>query len=164
VALLLKLRLALARHPAPELVWAIAEVGAALDELREIAHGLYPAALAEDGLEAALEELREGADIPIRVSGAQGRRWSSAVETTAYVVVVETLRTRRLRSAVVDVTESDGVLSVCVSGAPDGPDAFAGFGDGVGGLNDRVGAIGGDLRLDVVAGALTVRAELPCGL
>ena len=61
------------------------------------------------------------------------------------------------------MTESDGVLSVCVSGAPDGPDAFTGFGDGVGGLNDRVGAIGGDLRLDVVAGALTVRAELPCG-
>ena len=72
VALLLKLRLALARHPGPELVWAIAEVGAALDELRELAHGLYPAALAEDGLEAALEELREGADIPIRISGGAG--------------------------------------------------------------------------------------------
>lgn len=162
VALLLKLRLALARHPDPELVWAIAEVGLALDELRELAHGLYPAALAEDGLGAALEVLREGADIPIRISGAPGRRLSSAVETTAYVVVAETLRARRLRSAVVDVTEAGGVLSVTVSGPPDGPEAFAGFGDGVGGLGDRVGAIGGGLRVDVVADALTVQAELPC--
>ena len=164
VALLLKLRLALARHPDPELVWAIAEVGAALDELRELAHGLYPAALAEDGLGGGAGcASRRAPTSPSGSVGAPGRRWSSAVETTAYVVVVETLRARRLRSAVVEVTESDGVLSVSVSGAPDGPEAFAGFGDGVGGLNDRVGAIGGDLRVDVIAGASTVRAELPCG-
>jgi signal transduction histidine kinase len=162
VALLLQLRLANTRHPDPNLEEAIVEVLAALDDLRRLAHGLFPAALAEDGLVAALDELREGAAIPIRLTGVLEHRLPLDVETTAYVVVAETLQRGRLDAVDVDVSAADGIAAITVTGVRRAADARTGPRDGVVGLADRVGAIGGWLHIDDRADALTVRAELPC--
>ena len=162
VALLLELRMANSRHPRSALDEAIVEVGAALDELRSLAHGIFPAALSEDGLGAALDQLREGAEIPVRLNLRADKRWPGPTETTAYVIVAETLRNHRTKPADVDLTESDGMLRVTVSGTRDGPASSPVFAGEIAGLTDRVGAIGGRLLVEGDDGTLTVRAELPC--
>ncbi|WP_345800469.1 histidine kinase [Microbacterium sp. AZCO] len=163
VALLLVLRLAAAQHPHPRLDEAIGDVDAALEELRTLAHGIFPAALAEEGLGAALGQLREAATIPIRLHSVPDGRWPDSVETTAYLVIAETLRSGGMQAAVVDVADDVGALRISVSGARgsgNAPDAFA---DEVAGLIDRVGAVGGDMRIEDDLGVLTVQAVLPCG-
>lgn len=162
VALLLELRISSARHHRLDLQPAIDEVSAALDELRRLAQGIFPAALAEDGLMAALEQLREGAGIPVRLRGVAERRWPPAVETTAYAVVRDTVA-RGLSSAEVAVIEADGILSVTVGGKQATSAASPRFDDSVAGLADRVGAIGGRLFVDDSISRVVVRAELPCG-
>ncbi|MFH8251993.1 sensor histidine kinase [Microbacterium sp. B2969] len=161
VALLIVLRLAEAEHPDVRKSEAIAEVVAALEELRTLAHGIYPAALAEEGIAAALEQLRESASIPVSLGGLPSGRWPDAVETTAYLVVAETLA--GLRAADVDIVCEHETLLVTVTGTRARPDVSDGFAGGVAGLVDRVGAVGGELRVDESLGMLTVRAELPCG-
>ena len=64
---------------------------AALDELRALAHGIFPRALAGDGLGAALEDLAEEAARPLRVEHAAPPA-PAVVEATAYLVVAAVAR------------------------------------------------------------------------
>jgi signal transduction histidine kinase len=134
---------------------AEAELETALDELRELAHGLFPALLAKEGLAAALEALTEEAPVEIEI-GALPQGLSSTAEAAAYFVVSEAIKRSR-----------------------DTPDKLAARGEGdklvveleaditaseVVTLEDRVGAAGGTLELARQAdGRTRIRAELPCG-
>jgi signal transduction histidine kinase len=60
-------------------------------ELRELAHGLHPAVLTQDGLEAAIGFLADCSAVPVQTTVAVGRRLPSEVESTAYFVVSEAL-------------------------------------------------------------------------
>jgi signal transduction histidine kinase len=150
---------------AARLAGPYARVRGALAQLRELAHGIFPSVLVNEGLEAALEELVAASDVPaildIRVD-----KVVDAVAMAAYATVVAALdsverpssATRAQISVVqdgetltirVEVTGGDGIVA-----APDVTDAA-----------DRVGALGGRLiHFDPAQdGTMTVTAVIPCG-
>jgi PAS domain S-box-containing protein len=145
---------------------AIADLGAATDELRELARGIHPAILTERGLGPALGALARRSPIPVRVELVAAERPPAAVEATAYFVVSEALanaaRYSQAASVEVAVLRSDGVLVVAVTddgvgGASPGP------GSGLAGLIDRVAALDGTLVVTSPTGVGTkVEAVIPC--
>ena len=131
------------------------ETHAALEELRGLAHGIYPAILTEAGLGPALETLVDEAPLPVELRELPPERAAPAVERTAYVVVDEAIGDAAGRGADwlrVRVRREAGHLVVAVEddGAPRG--------DRLVHMRDRVGALGGSLA----AGENTLRAEIPC--
>jgi signal transduction histidine kinase len=161
VALALSLRLARlgadTGSDAAALEEAEAEVRQALAELRRLAHGLYPAALTEEGLGAALEALAEQTPSPLALGRLPEERFDPKVEAAAYFVVAETLKRTRPRHATVDTTRADGRLVVEVQTDQQPPEELTD-------LEDRVGALDGRLLVQAASGGGTrIRAELPCG-
>jgi signal transduction histidine kinase len=132
-------------------------VNVLLADLRTLAHGIYPVALAEEGLEAAIEALAEGSAAPLRLEGTLPReRLEPPVEAAAYLVVREMARDERRGWASVALSEAGGRLVLDVAGEGDAPPDLQH-------LEDRVGAVGGDLRTDDSAPGVTrLHAELPC--
>ncbi len=164
VGLLLRLRLERTHWPAdgPGPQDATAEVErqlqGAVDELRELARGIFPAALAEEGLGPAVEDFAEASAVPVTVTALPVRRLPDAVESAAYFVVAEAVRRSAATRATVDAVPTAGVLTVDVD--------LAGVVDGDGwlaALEDRVGALDGSLTVAPSGDGLSVRAVMPCG-
>jgi signal transduction histidine kinase len=136
---------------------AEAEVRQALEELRGLARGLYPAALTEEGLGAALEALAEQAASPLVLRRLPQERLEPNVEAAAYFVVAETLKRGRPRRAAVDASRADGRLVVELETDEQPPGELTD-------LEDRVGALDGRLLVQVAPeGGTRIRVELPCG-
>jgi signal transduction histidine kinase len=133
-------------------------------ELRELAHGILPAALTRGGLQAGVEALVSRAALPVSVDMTVGRLPGS-VEATAYFVVSEALtnvvKHAHATSAQVTARVQDGQLRIQV--CDDGVGGARGdHTSGLGGLEDRVSALGGRLVLDSPPGAGTrVCVHLP---
>jgi signal transduction histidine kinase len=129
-----------------------------LAELRDLAHGIYPAILTEAGLGPALRTLADRAPIAVEIADVADDRYPSGVEAAAYLVVAGTIDDLSRTSAtaarvrVADRDEAFVVVEV-------GHDGDTLSGDVAVHLADRVGALGGRLTLD----NSLVRAELPCG-
>ncbi|GHF06888.1 sensor histidine kinase [Streptomyces fumanus] len=137
----------------------------ALEELRDLAHGIHPAVLARAGLGPAVTALAERCPVPVVVA-AGPERYPELVESTAYFVVCEAvgnaMRHARPRAVGVTVRPVGGRLVVEVS--DDGRGGADPAGGGLRGLADRVAAIGGTLEVSSAPGDGTrIRAELPCG-
>jgi signal transduction histidine kinase len=161
VSLALSLRLArLGRDTETDMAGleeAEAEVRQALAELRGLAHGLYPAALAEEGLGAALEALAEQASTPLALGPLPRERLEPRVEAAAYFVVAETLKRSRPGRARVDAARADGQLVVELVTDRPPPRKLTD-------LEDRVGALDGRLIAQPSpTGGAHIRVELPCG-
>lgn len=149
---------------APLLDRAVAECGAAVDELRELARGIHPVVLTEQGLGAALRMVAGRAALPVELD-VPARRYPEDVEATAYYVVSEALvnvaRHAGASSASVRIREEDGVLLVTVADDGRGGADPAG-GSGLRGLLDRVAAIDGSFACASPPGAGTrIEAALP---
>jgi signal transduction histidine kinase len=141
----------------------VAGLAEAIEELRELARGVRPAAL-DDGLAAALTELAARAPIRTEVD-ATSERFDNEIEAAAYFVASEAL-TNAVKHAsgsqvVLRANRDNGNLVVSVSDDGRGG-AAPGGGSGLTGLGDRVAALGGrlDLRSDGSGTALV--AEFPC--
>jgi PAS domain S-box-containing protein len=144
---------------------AIADAQTAIDELRELAHGVYPSVLTAKGLLAAVESLAERCAVPTTVVGSYTHRLPAEVESNAYFVVAEALT-----NAVKHATASHIRISIecrdalCIEVADDGvggvpPSAGR---SGLTGLADRISAFDGVLVIDSPPGRGTlVRAEIP---
>jgi signal transduction histidine kinase len=133
-------------------------------ELRELAHGILPAALSRGGLRAGVEALVSRISVPVSVEVAV-ERLPTGVEATAYFVVSEALtnvvKHAQARGAAVTARVEHGELRVEVRDDGVGG-ACGGERTGLGGLEDRVSALGGRLVLDSPPGAGTrVCALLP---
>jgi signal transduction histidine kinase len=155
---------AMAAEPDDLLVFAIDELAAGLDEIRELASGLHPAVLAERGLVAALEALALRAPLPVELRIELDRALSEQVEAGAYYVAAEALanvhKHAGARRVVVDATTDERTLAITV--IDDGVGGADEDGRGLRGLADRVEALGGRLVLDSPAGGGTrLRAEIP---
>jgi signal transduction histidine kinase len=133
-------------------------------ELRELAHGILPAALTRGGLQAGLEALVSRVSLPVSVD-VPAERLPAGVEATAYFVVSEALtnvvKHARARGAVVTARLRDGQLVVEIR--DDGVGGARGdHGTGLEGLQDRVSALDGRLVIESPPGGGTrVRALLP---
>jgi signal transduction histidine kinase len=126
------------------------EVADVLDELRDIAGGLHPTALAHGGLEPALTTLARRSAIPVRLGLDLDGRLPEPVELTAYYTVAEALTNaaKHAQASTVDVNVEvdDGRLHVRVrDDGCGGADPAAG--SGLIGLSDRVESLGGALAL-----------------
>jgi signal transduction histidine kinase len=141
------------------------ELTGVLEELREIARGLHPAALAEGGLRAALKTLARRSAVPVRLDIRVDGRLPEPIELAAYYVVAEALTNtaKHACASVVDVQAETGggLLHVRVRDDGRGGADVTG-GSGLVGLTDRMEALGGRLSLSSPPGAgTTVDIELP---
>ncbi|MFI6504314.1 sensor histidine kinase [Nonomuraea typhae] len=158
-----------ARHSpeaAPELVeQAYAESRRLLDELRSVAWRVYPTALDELGLRAALDGVAERAGVPVQVRYGLRERPLSEVETALYFVAREAItnavKHSGARDILVDLREEDGTVVMTVS--DDGRGGADPAGGGLSGLARRVRALDGSFEVRSGADGTTVRAALPCG-
>jgi signal transduction histidine kinase len=126
-------------------------------ELRELAHGILPAALTRGGLRAGVEALVSRVSLPVSVD-VSVERLPAVVEATAYFVISEALTNvvKHARAAGAGVTArlENGELRVEVR--DDGVGGAGGVhGTGLGGLEDRVSALHGRLVLESPRGAGT---------
>jgi signal transduction histidine kinase len=142
------------------------ELGAALEELRELARGIHPAVLSDRGLDPAVEALASRAPLRVEVRARLGERVPEPVELAAYFVVAEALtnvvKYSRARGATIALGRDNG--SVVVEVADDGVGgADPERGTGLRGLADRISALGGRLQVDSPDGSgTTVTARIPC--
>ncbi|MFB6981480.1 sensor histidine kinase [Streptomyces scopuliridis] len=142
------------------------EAGEALAELRELIRGIHPKVLTDYGLAAAVADVADRSALPVDVRIETARRFSDAVEATAYFVVCEALANAGRHSGASRVTVSgrygDGRLALEIEDDGDGG-ARAGGGSGLTGLADRVSVLDGRLSLSSPAGGPTaLRVEIPC--
>jgi signal transduction histidine kinase len=134
---------------------AAAETDTALEELRDLAHGIYPAILTEAGLAPALATLADEAPLPVELGALPPERFPAAIERTAYLLIDEAIadaagrgatwlgvRIRRDADRLVVAAEDDGMPR----------------GGRLRHLADRVGAFGGSFEV----ADTELRAEIPC--
>ncbi|HEY5786468.1 MAG TPA: histidine kinase [Microlunatus sp.] len=145
---------------------AKASVSESLQELREVAHGIYPAVLSGHGLGVALESLAARAAVPVRLDVDLPDRPPESVEVAVYYVVSEALANIGKHSSATEarvcVLKSRQMIMVEVSddgaGTTEAPQ-----GAGLRGLADRVEALGGRFEAGpTTAGGVRIRAQIPC--
>ncbi|GIJ68507.1 hypothetical protein Voc01_034240 [Virgisporangium ochraceum] len=136
-------------------------------DLRELARGLHPAVLTQDGLETALATVADRSAIPVRLRVDVGARLPREIEATAYYLVSEAVTNAARHSAATVVTVevdagADGLRIVVTDDGRGG--AVPAPGGGLQGLADRVAALGARLELDSPAtGGTRLGTLLPCG-
>ncbi|MER7716430.1 sensor domain-containing protein [Streptomyces flaveolus] len=151
---------------ADQLAKAHREAGRALEELRELIHGIHPKVLADYGLEAAVADAADRSAVPVDLDLELPGRLPQAVEAAAYFVVCE---------ALANVARHSGASRATVRGRHRGGRLFldigddgrggarAGEGSGLTGLADRVSVLDGRLSLSSPPGGPTLlRVEMPC--
>jgi signal transduction histidine kinase len=171
VALALDLRLAERELAAVDsetkalLAGAVDSLQTAVRELRELAHGVYPATLTQSGLGAALDDLAARTPVPVTIVAAPAERLSAHVEATAYFVACEALANAVKHSGAstveIEAVAEDRRLVVMV--VDDGVGGADAGGPGLQGLADRLEALGGRLWVESPAGDGTrITGEIPC--
>ena len=148
----------------------------ALENLRDLARGIYPPLLAEQGLVAALEAQARRSPIPVTVEADRLERYPQEAEAAVYFCVLEALQNvakyaaaSRATVRLVGPAGPGGVLELSVTDDGTGFDPGAsGYGSGLQGMADRMAALGGDLQVrsrpgqgTTVTGRLPVRALEP---
>jgi signal transduction histidine kinase len=143
------------------------EVGDALNDLRDLARGIYPPLLADKGLAAALDAQARKAAVPTTVAADGVGRYSQDVEATVYFSCLEALQNvakyAEATAATVTLRRDDGTLEFTVSDDGRGFDpTTTGYGTGLQGIVDRVAATGGTIEVRSTLGAGTsLRGRIP---
>jgi signal transduction histidine kinase len=146
---------------------AIVQTQEALEELRVLSRGIAPPILVDRGLPAALTALAARSTTPVEVdAGPVDRRLDAATETAAYFVIAEALTNVAKHShahrCAIGLRHSGRTLRVWVTDDGVGGAALD-KGHGLRGLDDRLHAVGGRLRVtSPCGGPTTITAELPC--
>jgi signal transduction histidine kinase len=141
----------------------------ALEDLRDLARGIYPPLLADQGLTAALEAQARKAALPVTVSSQGVGRYPQEIEAAVYFCSLEALNNvakyAGASAAEVRLAQENGHLSFTVHDDGAGFDpAVTGYGTGLHGMADRLDAIGGDLEVESAPGRGTmVRGRVPVG-
>ena len=161
---LARARLAAGLTSGESLDQARSQLGRALDDLHELALGLHPHELVEEGLEGALRALAARSPAPVELDIAPGRVDAEA-EAAAYFVCSEALtNVAKYASAsrvAIRIARTDGGLEVEIDDDGVGG-ADPARGSGLSGLKDRVEALGGTLRVESSPGSGTrLEAAIP---
>ena len=146
---------------------AIEQTREALDELRALSRGIAPPILIDRGLREALTALAARSTIPVELDVSPlNRRLDAAIETAVYFVIAEALTNVAKHSdasrCVIGLRRCEGTLRAWVTDDGIGGAALD-KGHGLRGLDDRLNAVSGRLRVDSPhGGPTTITAELPC--
>jgi len=143
----------------------------AVQELRALAHGIYPPLLVDRGIAEALRSAAGRAALPTEVEADGLDRYSPEAEAAVYFCCMEALQNAGKHagdgaSATVRVWQDDGTLSFEVRDTGAGFDAGGTLAHGHGFVNmsDRVGAIGGSVTVESAPGkGTTVAGRIPAG-
>ena len=132
----------------------------AVDELRDLAHGIYPPLLESDGLASALEDVADQSPLPVTVEGDGIGRYPAPVEAAVYSAVEAFQNTTKHAGpgcrAAVRLGEAGGALHFTVGDDGRGFDAAIVNGTaGLQNMKDRIGALGGTVRVESAPGAGT---------
>jgi signal transduction histidine kinase len=142
-------------------------VDAALAEVREVAHGLYPPLLSASGLPTALRRFHEHATLKPEVTAEGVGRYPPEIESAVYYCCLEAIQNatkhggRGVRVSVA-LAEEDGQLAFRV--VDDGPGFVLGDVRGLGlqNMEDRLGALGGRVTITTApGGGTTVSGSVP---
>ena len=141
----------------------------AVQELRNLAHGIYPPLLMDRGLAEALSAAAGRAALPTGVEADGIGRYSQAVEAAVYFCCLEALQNAAKHAgdgaeAMVTVREDEGALLFEVRDDGAGFDLATGahHGHGFVNMSDRVGAIGGSISVESSPGHGTaIRGRIP---
>ena len=144
------------------------EISKALDELRTLAHGIYPPLLASEGLGAAMVAASRRAVIPTQVHADGIGRYPPELEAAVYFCCLEALQNAGKyagegATATVRIQHENDRLVFEVQDSGAGFDVTSqGRGAGMTNMMDRVGAVGGSLRVESSpGGGTTVGASIP---
>jgi signal transduction histidine kinase len=144
-----------------------AESTEALENLRDLAHGIYPPILADRGLVEALESQARKATVPVSVEADSIGRYEQEIEAAAYFCCLEALQNvakyAAASKATIALAGDDGWLRFAVTddGAGFDPEETP-LGSGLQGMEDRLAALGGDLGIHSEPGAgTTVTGRIP---
>lgn len=126
--------------------------GAALDDLRDLARGIYPPLLADQGLTAALEAHTRRLAIEVTLEADGIGRYPREVESAMYFCALEALNNvskyADATSVTISLSEEDGGLGFRIRDDGRGFDTSrTGYGTGVQGMADRLDAVGGSLEI-----------------
>jgi len=136
-------------------VWDRARAGAlaALEALRELAHGIYPPVLGARGIAAALELRLDAAGLGLEVSGDRDARYSEEVEAVTYFCSVLLVEEVEREVAVSLALDPHAVRLTVVRPVPDE--------DVLDAVRDRVDPAGGTTAVRLQEGRAEVVVELP---
>jgi signal transduction histidine kinase len=144
------------------------EAAAALEELRELAHGIYPPILTDLGLPAALQAVARRSSIPIQVSSAGIGRYREATEAAVYFCAREAIQNAAKHAGVgaqviVTLASSDQTLQLTVSDDGVGmPLDRSVTGLGLLDMRDRIEAVGGHFEVaSKPGGGTSIRVSVP---
>jgi signal transduction histidine kinase len=152
------------------LVQAQTDATGALENLRDLARGIYPPLLADQGLAAALETHARKSPVPVAVEADGPRRYPPEIEAAVYFCVLEALQNIAKYAGASLITVrlagpagTGGILEFSVTDDGTGFDpGSAGYGTGLQGMADRLAALGGDLQVQSEPGhGTTVTGRLP---
>ena len=155
VAVTMQLRLLQSqRDDLPEIEPLVAELESSLTNLRELAHGLYPPLLRSRGLSDALKAAANRSPLRVTVTTDGVGRHDVDLEAAIYFCCLEALQNAakyagEAATVQIEVAEADGVIRGSIS--DDGPGFSAESArDGLGlrNMEDRIGAVGGDLQIE----------------
>jgi signal transduction histidine kinase len=144
-----------------------ADTAAALQNLRDLARGIYPPLLADLGLVAALNAQAGKSPVPVTVQVAGIGRFPQDTEAAVYFCCLEALQNTakyaRATAARISLSAADGALTFAVSDDGAGYDsARTPMGSGLRNMADRLTALGGRLEVRSAPGAgTTVTGQLP---
>ena len=142
-------------------------VRAALDELRDLARGIYPPLLADQGLVPALQAQARKASLPVEIDADGIGRYPQDAEAAVYFCTLEALQNitkyASASRATLGLSCTDGSLSFTVTDDGTGFDtATTRHGTGLQGMADRLAALGGALQVRSRPGhGTTLIGELP---
>ena len=144
---------------------AISELREALQELRELARGIHPAVLTNDGLGRAVAALAARSPVQVEIAAIPEERLPAPVEAAAYYIIAEAITNVAKYAAASHITVTVDQMTDCTrvevtDNGVGGADPAAG--SGLRGIADRVEALNGRLQvMSPVGVGTTVRAELP---
>jgi signal transduction histidine kinase len=131
-----------------------AAVQDAMQDFRDLAHGIYPPLLQDRGLSEALANAARRTTIPTRVEPNTRGRYDPEVEATVYFCCLEALQNAgkhagdRARVTIRLYEEEDALLFEITDDGSGFDPARTTFGAGLTNMRDRLEAIGGELRID----------------
>jgi signal transduction histidine kinase len=143
------------------------ESNEALEDLRDLARGIYPPLLADRGLAAALDAQARKATVPVTVEADGVGRFESDVEAAVYFSCLEALQNvakyADANAATIRLSNGSGELRFEIRDDGRGFDPTASsYGTGLQGIADRLAALGGELVVTSAPGDGTaVAGRLP---
>jgi signal transduction histidine kinase len=144
-----------------------ADVREAINELRSLAHGIYPPLLMDAGLVEALRVSAQRSPSPVTVTADRVRRYATETEAAVYFCCMEALQNaaKHAPGATVRVHLTDDGTALRFAVEDDGPglaDAAIQHGHGLGNMVDRVVAVGGTLDVGASAsGGTRIDGQVP---